>query len=50
MSALGHKRTFCDVRFSLNDVRFTLKSGHVSAYDPKRTWAGVTPGLSSVLV
>jgi hypothetical protein len=28
MSALGHKRTFLDVRFSLNDVRFTPESGH----------------------
>jgi hypothetical protein len=28
MSALGQKRTFLDVRFSLNDVRFTPESGH----------------------
>jgi hypothetical protein len=28
MFALGHKRTFLDVRFSLNEVRFTPKSGH----------------------
>ena len=28
MSALGHKRTFHDVRFFLNDVRFTPESGH----------------------
>ena len=26
MSALGHKRTFLDVRLSLNDVRFTPKA------------------------
>jgi hypothetical protein len=29
MSALGQKQTFLDVRFSLNDVRFTPESGHV---------------------
>jgi hypothetical protein len=29
MSALGHKRTFLDVRFSLNDVRFTPESGRL---------------------
>ena len=29
MSALGHKRTFPDVRFSQNDVRFTPESRHV---------------------
>ena len=28
MSALGHKRTFRHLRFSVNDVRFTPKSGH----------------------
>ena len=31
MSALGHKRTFLDVRFSQNDVRFTPESGHCAA-------------------
>jgi hypothetical protein len=33
MSALGHKRTFLDVRFPLNDVRFTPESGHSIAAD-----------------
>ena len=31
MSALGHKRTFLDVRLSLNDVRFTSKADICSA-------------------
>ena len=29
MSALGQKQTFLDVRFFVNDVRFTPESGHV---------------------
>ena len=29
LSALGHKWTFVDVCFFLNDVRFTPESGHV---------------------
>jgi hypothetical protein len=28
VSALGHERTILDVRFSLNDVRFTAETGH----------------------
>jgi hypothetical protein len=28
MSALGHERTFLDVRFFQNDVRFAPNSGH----------------------
>ena len=33
MSALGHKRTFFDVRFFLNDVRSTSESGHSALQD-----------------
>jgi len=37
MSALGQKRTFLDVRFSLNDVRFIVShSGALTNPDTER--------------
>ena len=37
--AEGHKRTFSDVRFFSNDVRFTPKIGHVRCTRPCPLWA-----------